>query len=461
MYEQPFNPFIKNQQTVKDYCKSPLVLSMGIVRIISAVLSVVSAVLISTQVPAILDDVKELLMQFCQMTGAPASEVRQFFTFFDGTSQAFSVSAIPSILPSVLITCLIAAAFIIIYVKSRNGDPSSTPSAGVTILYVFAIIEMIAVIIITVAVVACFVLLFWLYFQMKSATVGLYVFTVDLPFMDRTLNLEIYPGMLLALIIAGLIVAAICLFLALFFVINKKRFYGSIRKSMSSVELQTRGAKPYGVMCVIGAFFSGLSLLSIPSLFIFGNGRLKVLIVIGIVSALASVVSFVTIVLEAKFALGYKSHIDGVKYGYMRHGESDAPYSPYPAGGYNAPQSNPYVNAAPPVNPAPVAGFGFSAGSDANPYSAKTYDSPSTDNAYSDPYGADAPSKAEPSPTDPADDAIPSVDKAFAGFDDEPALEAAAEDAPEASTAAAAVCPSCGAELESGSAFCGNCGAKL
>ena len=457
MYEQPFNPFIKNQQTVKDYCKSPVVLSMGIVRIVSAVLAVVSAVLISTQMPAILDDVKELLLQFCQTTGVPLSSVRDFYTVIDGSSQVFTAGSIPSILPSVLITCLIAAAFFIIYFKSRNSDPTSTPSAGVTILYVFAIIEMIAIIIITVAVVAGFVLLFWLYFQMKSATAGLYVFTLDLPFLNRSMSLEIYPGMLLAIIIAGLIVAAICIFLALFYVINKKRFFGSIRSSMNSVELQTRGAKPYGVMCVIGAFFSGLSLLSIPSLFIFGNGRLKVLVVIGIVSALSSIASFVTVVLEAKFALGYKNYIDGVKYGYMRHGESDAPYSPYPAGGYNAPQSNPYVNAAPPVNPMPTAGYGFGPANDTNPYSAQTYDAPSADNAYSDPYGYEAPSKADPYAAEPTDDAIPSVDKAFAAFDDEPAPEAESETSPEA----AAVCPSCGAELEPGSAFCGNCGTKL
>lgn len=452
MYEQPFNPFLKNLSVVKDYCKSPLVLAMGIVRIVSSALTIATPLIITSMMPGFIEDIKALLFQLAESAGLPYASIRDMSSVLDSASKYSSGFTVPAALPSMVITLLIAAAFIIIYVKSRNEDPSSSPVAGITILYVFAIIEMIAAIIAAVLIVLCAVVLIWAYFQLKAAAGNLYVFTIDLPTFSQSWDIEITPAMLLGVIIGGMVAALIAVGILLFYTISKKRFYGSIRNSTNSVELQNKGAKPYGVLCIISAVFTAMSLLSTLSLFFLGI-RFKAMIAIAAMYAASTLVSFVTTILEAKFALGYKRHIDNMKYGYNQPGGPAAPYSPYPMGGYGAPQNqtygNPYVNAAP--NNAAPAGYGYN--NNTNPYAANSYE-PAADNAYSDPYGTDAPAEPEA----PAEDyAIPSVDEAFAGFDETPAADAAPEEAAEA----ASVCPSCGAELDPGSVFCGNCGYRL
>ena len=109
-----------------------------------------------------------------------------------------------------------------------------------------------------------------------------------------------------------LIIAAFLLFTA----INKFRYYSSVRTSISSVTLQSGGAKPYGVMCVISAVFSAFGILSsIGSFLFFGNSGFSSLTGVSLVTILGNILSFVIFVLDAKIALGYKKYIDEIMYG--------------------------------------------------------------------------------------------------------------------------------------------------
>ncbi|MBQ6498858.1 MAG: zinc ribbon domain-containing protein, partial [Ruminococcus sp.] len=124
------------------------------------------------------------------------------------------------------------------------------------------------------------------------------------------------PALGTALIIIAVLLLIIAAFL-LFTAINKFRYYSSVRTSISSVTLQSGGAKPYGVMCVISAVFTAFGVLSsIGSLIFFGNSGFSSLTGVSLVTILGNILSFVIFVLDAKIALGYKKYIDEIMYGY-------------------------------------------------------------------------------------------------------------------------------------------------
>ena len=446
MYEQPYNPFVKNLSAVKSYFKSPSVLLLGIMNAVSAVLALISAIMIASHIPEILLYIKSTFIWAFAELNVPSAETDNFLRAFDEIqSSATSSSVISSAAASLGVALLISAAFLIIYFKSRNESPASTPNAGVTILFAFSIVELVGVIFILLAFVALFVLLFYLYFRLNAGNrVG---FNIDFGFasLDDWLNDKTAPAVLLVIIIVGLVVLAIAAFLLLFTSINKVRYYGSVRKSLNTVELQSKGAKPYGVMCVLGAVSAGVSLLSMPSA-LFVDAPVKVpkfFTAVLIVSLLSQAAAFVTKIFEAKVALCYKTHIDAIKYGYATHAAPAASYSPFAAGaGYGTPQeqraNNPYLNRPAPAEPAPFAA--------APVYTAPVDFAPEeesiTENSYSDPYGADAPDV----PAEPA--AQPAEDPVTAPVE-------------ESEPAAIPTCPVCGAEIDPTAPFCGNCGNRL
>lgn len=417
MYEQPFNPYAKNVATVKDYFRSPAVLILAIAKALSAILALVGTIMLSSHIKDLISYSYSAIRELLEQIGVSSdfrAQVNDLFAMIDqAASPAASIS--PSI-SSLVVTGLVVAAFLIIYFKSRNADPASSPSIGFSILFAFAVIELIVAILGILAILAVFVLLIIVYGRLSSGSGSGLGFEFGVEPLDELLGYFREPQVLLVLVIVGIVVLAIAAFFLLFTCVNKVRYYRSVKKSLSTVELHSEGAKPYGVMCVLSAISTGLSLLSIPSS-LFANSSVrtpKFLTGFIIVSMIAQAASLVAIIMEAKLALGYKNHIDTIKYGYSRHAAPAAPYSPFPMGtGYTAPQNQPMNN--PYIQPAPV-----------------QQEPTVPENRYADPYGADAPYQ-----------------------------ETAPLPEQEAAPAAAPTCPLCGAEVDPDAPFCGNCGNKL
>lgn len=341
MYEQPYNPYRNNIAIIKDYFKSKSVLVLAILSIVSMILSVVNSLFSSTVT-------KEILLQM-------SNYIDTQFSFDASSKEAASqlskalrdISASGSEVMSVLgsvsaLSILTVVGLMLIYFKSRSENPDTAPSAGFTILYVVAVFSLVGAIMLTVGMVILAAVMFFLYAEFsRTGDLGTtftyggktYAFTADL-------------FLILAIVLTFLFV--IIGFVTLFFTINHVRYLSSVRKSMNSVELSRKGAKPYGVFCVICAVSIGISMISsIPTLFIGNNTTLRELGIVittdttvsSIVSLVATAVSFVIYILQAKLALGYAKYIDDKKYGYN---EPAAPAAYVPAGGATNNTQNPY-----------------------------------------------------------------------------------------------------------------------
>lgn len=341
MYEQPFNPFAQNLAVVKEYFRTGKVLARGICQAIAAVLGIIGAVLTLNNMPAIISAYMEPMISSGDVPDYVAEAVEQ------SARSSSMVSSVISVVVSAAIAILIAVAFILIYTKSRNEDPSSSPKAGVMILYVLAMIQLVCVIILAALTVLALIALIWLVASMRDA-IG--TETIDLG-SGYVLNLT--PDILIAVIVGIAVALLIMIIILLIVTINKKNFYSSVRKSITTVELHTEGAKGYGVLCVIGAVFAGLSLLSIPSTLMGGTVLSTIgidaapLTVGSVISALSSILNFIMLILEAGIALGYKRFIDDRKYGYSAPPVMSAPYGAGPT--FAQPQrpdsNNPYADA--------------------------------------------------------------------------------------------------------------------
>ena len=391
MYEQPFNPFAKNLAVVKDYFKSGSVLALAVVRGIIVVLTVITALIGSASASSIMNSLSKTMSEL----DLPAEFTESWNSI--ASQSASSTTSILSYIPSIAVSLLVVAALLIIYFKSRNSSPEASPKAGVTILYILAIISMVAMIIAAVISVLGIGVLIWAVATQAGSQSGSTPIRYTNPTDGKQYQISVDAGLATVFVAVIAVFFIIFMVIALIYVVNTKRYYGSIRASISTVELQNRGAKAYGVFNVIFAVISGLGLLSIPTSFISiatlhldGMG-----IVALVIDSLTKIAAFAALVLEAKIALGYKKYIDEVKYGYSRPVPPAAPYAPFPTQGYNPPQVNNYQNPGNSFTP--------------------------NANTYADPYGA----------------------------------------APAPKPQAAPVCPKCGAPTDPNAPYCGNCGNKL
>lgn len=339
MYEQPFNPYASNLAAVKKYFKQPRTLVMAILFVLSAIAGVVQSLSLSSSLSGFLNDIMKYLQQTGANTNIPAAD---WETAKNALTQSSLISVMPSIIISASVSLLIAAAFFIIYFKSRNEADESTPSAGVNIMYVLSIISLVFVIIGVLAIVATAAVLFIL-----SGTVADSIGkskSIDIGNgYQMTLN---GPALATAMVIFG-IFFLICAAFLLFTSINKVRYYSSVKTSINSVTLKSNGAKPYGVMCVISAVFTAFSILgSLGSLIIFSSSGFPSLTVLLVFTMIVHILTFATLIVDAKISLGYKKYIDQLMYGYNEptYGGSDpgAPLPDYTAQNYAPAEQNPY-----------------------------------------------------------------------------------------------------------------------
>lgn len=309
MYEQPFNPYASNLAAVKNYFKKPLVLVIAIIYVLSAIVGVILSITTSGSVPGFLRDLVNYLDKMGINSGISPADLE---SVNGAVSQSSVISMLPSLIISAAVTLLIAVAFFIIYFKSRNESSESTPSAGVTIMYVLSIISLVFIVIGFIGMVASAAIL-----MIFSGTVADSIGNSKVVDIGGGYQLNLNgPALGTALIIIAVLLLIIAAFL-LFTAINKFRYYSSVRTSISSVTLQSGGAKPYGVMCIISAVFTAFGVLSsIGSLIFFGNSGFSSLTGVSLVTILGNILSFVIFVLDAKIALGYKKYIDEIMYGY-------------------------------------------------------------------------------------------------------------------------------------------------
>ncbi len=426
MYEQQFNPYAANVAVVKEYFKRGKVLAMGILYLISAVLTVGMAIFA-------LNGFSDLINQYMRSSGVN-------FYVYSGASAALSaILTVITLCVGLIITVLTAVGFILMYTGSRKENGS--PKAGVTILFVLSIISMAAMILMCVG-----ILLIVLLMSLFAGIAGMSgaVNTSDLTFTLNGMQYEIDPtAFTVIMVIAGVILALVLVYLLLY-TIHRLRYYSSVRKSLTTVELQNKGAKAFGVMSVINAVFAGLSLTT-PLFMLLGavaESNPALLVVSGIL-LLSSVLKFIVYILDASIALGYKKHIDNMKYGYNGTPYEGISEGNYAAAPYAAPyQQNPYATRQ---NTYP---------SQPNPYAPQQ-------NSYQEPapYAAPVTPPAPKAPT-PAKDYTDLYSSAPAE-ETEPEAAPAPVSEPVQQPAAPAFCTNCGASVTPDSTFCTNCGHRL
>ena len=357
MYERSFNPFANNLKIVKDYFKTKTVLVLAITNAVAIALTFMTSIYMTLNLRAVTTDIYLFISQFL---GALQSELGLPSDFASSVMEQSSASvSIRYSLPVGAI--LVCVAYFIIYVKSKNDDPDSSPRAGVLILYILSILELVAVIIAFVTI-ALTILGFTLYAIMGDDSLSHRVISINTG--ETLFKLEDLDSTVL--IVCGIVLAAILLvaiIIGLIVAVSKKNYYKSVKNSISSVELQNKGAHTYGVMCVLSAVCTGITFFSTLSLFgSSGFNGLRIpgsLVVLIILSALSQLIAFINSVAEAKLALGYNKYINEIKYGYSRPVAPAAPYAPFPSvSGYDPAGQNSYN-----------ANVG-------------------TDNPYSDPYGS-------------------------------------------------------------------------
>lgn len=375
MYAQQQLPYQDNTVSVKKYFGSGKVLTLGILYMISAVLSLITLV---TENSSVSYTYYIVLSLFDEMGASVPSDVYR----------SLNSSAIAAAVSSTLITVLIAVAFIVIFATSRSSSPTTTPFGGLTILFVLAMISFISAIVL-VAVCAAIYLI---------AAIG-----VSSSLSNSSSRSNAATGF-----IVGGVFLSLCAFVYIFYNACCKNFYRSARLSLRSGKLYNRGAIAYGVFCIIfavGSVFSFISLFTLDDLFyksthssarhfVFSDGFITL-------SAVSTLLQILILIFTAILAIGYGSYINKQKYNRNNPGGGTPYYNryaqpPYPNAPQNYPQypsqpsagyPDPYANRpAPPQDNAPYnpyqPGAPYSGQNPATNGDANTYQ-PNNQNPYS------------------------------------------------------------------------------
>ena len=490
-YSQPSpqgNPYQTGLQNVKGFFRKPLILVAAIVY------SVFTLSTIAANVVQILD------------------YTRIYGNLYNAAASYINVAV------SSLVMLLICLAVWLIYLKSRSSKSTASPSAGLTILYVDAVI---ALVLVCLLVALCLI-----------AVIGIVAAGGNSSFFWDALGNYGYSYQLAYSIGAPMLIliVAIVMTVLILYVVSILRFVGSARRSLHSSAMYKGGSIASGI------FFSLTSLGTISILIeyitnTYSSPLLKILLIVNAVLSLAF------LVLMAVVCFAYYSYCSKTNYAAIAAApRAEAyqggypPVQPNPYGGlyapYGQPQQpqpnqqgqngqNPYYGTPyggqpnPYAPPAPAAPYGAAGQSSpqqqgVSPYAAP-YQEPSSQpindslpvesapvqsaseeglaDLYSDSsaeqarYAPEAPSAppVQPEPEKNIWEPVPSPEEGPAE-PEAPVFASAPEAEPAAGPAAAPVsaesvpaetgaeevrCPACGASLPKGSHFCFRCGGRV
>ena len=281
-------PVQDNNRIVRDYFKSGAVLVRGILQ----VLFLGTFVGLELTMNAITKDIISVINDLLEGNDIHIQE------------NLMTSSTIVSIVIYAIPVLLIAAAYFIIFAKSRSQSPDARPDAGFTILNVFAIIGLICAII--------------------TAAIGVigvvYILISGLKNAQSNQKAGIIVSCVSLLISIGVMLAMMIVY---------KLYIGSVRKTAKTSELCNRGAKAYGVFSVLNAIGSAFSVLGTLALLLLhqkifdllggllGQDASEILgdfltsksTLVFLFLFVMALVSFITNILDAKIALGYNRHI--------------------------------------------------------------------------------------------------------------------------------------------------------
>lgn len=355
----PNAPVQNHLPFVKNFFARKSVLALGIIGVISALISAGMSFFITNAVSKILQS-----MAYLSSSTIESSAILN-------TAAGMNISTIISVGISLVIQLIFVASFFIIYFKSKNPNPTASPYSGFMILKVFAVINIVFIALAIVAVIGLGILLFIALSSVGVPSLG-----------GNDQELVTFTGVMIVIICVIMLVA---LAIEMLYVGLMLGFINSVMKAIKTPVLSAKGAKGFGVFNLIYAIFGGLNLLSsVPFLFMipaFGFGNIREFLdgmnidssvypileymlknifppVMAIAFA-ASVLSFVTYIIYASLGMGYAKHVqNAVMPQYIPYGANGLPQRPYnpqqtngynsyngyngynATGAYNTPQSN-------------------------------------------------------------------------------------------------------------------------
>lgn len=298
---------IKNTNYLKEYFKKKTTLVIAISYGLSILLSLAS--MITALLPSALRSLRALTGEYVY-----------------GATGNFAPSQLVQLatLPMLILPFLSFLGFLLLYIKSKNSSPASSPKGGAAVLKAVGTISLVLGIFET------FVLLLIpiLFAFMPYATSKLYRF--DFPYDTFSQNPEAAP-IVMGAIFAGIVFLIVAPFIVylLLSVIFEFRFFSSLRKSLVTSNLTAKGSVGFGVMniisCVFTTLVTGTSILLYVLNTAFGIRGILPLrnTSLGTASSFTSIVSIIILVLSlalslvsgiaiAKFAFGYNKHIKSV-----------------------------------------------------------------------------------------------------------------------------------------------------
>lgn len=435
MYNTPapqkeFNPYEQNVRILKSFFSKPLFLVIAICGAFSAVLSIITTLVNNSQT-----NIYDIFGEY----GSYLSD----FDSIDFINSINSVSIGFTIIVAVY-TLLVASGYLLLFLKSKNEDPSSSPKAGATILWVLSIIEMVLFSILAVIMII-FAFVFFIAASSYSSSSYYYYSSVN----SAATGIAIAFGCIL------LILSIVVLFSA----ISKLRFFSSVHSDFINVNLTSGGSVAFGVFTILGVIGSIITLFSLMASLRTAN----VSTVLSIISSLVSIVSNICLIM---FAFSFNSYIKGFKSGAtpiapkMQNNYTNPYGQPANQGGVQNPannyngynQNNQYgsnsqVNKSEIPVPDKNIGYSYNQNNQANqqPFSS-TYENHvnaqydnrerNSKNAYTNPY----------------------YNKQSSGVNANPYSNAQNQNNSQFSSGK---CPMCGASCNPNDMFCGECGARI
>lgn len=318
MYDQQFNPYGSNLSIVKGYFKSGKILTLAIFYIISVVFTIILNTSIS------FNTITYKVMEYLSQNGVDIP-----YEYRNALLSTSTASTIGTVLGSSIVPILTAVAFILMFVKSRNTAEDSSPIAGITIMHVLAIISLVFTIIGVVILGILYVIAF-----IASVT------AVKSLSSGTSYSGSVTGSVTIIMVLIG-IVYAVFAFLSIFYASSCKNFYRSAKRSITTSNLENKGATAYGVFNIIFAVFSFISMIVYMVIFAPYAG---LVFSSYIVTILIQIFTAIVSIGYSKYINRQKNGINTAPYGGAPV-QYAAPNSPYNAPAYANPQpSEPYTN---------------------------------------------------------------------------------------------------------------------